>query len=102
MQNAGDGDVVFAHLLEEDAIVAATEAEARHGRLELLHITIAGGDIAVYAVENIESGLAINGAKVGAGIKRPIDGQSRRSRLLAHRTNSRRTSSWETLSPQSS
>jgi len=64
MQNASDGDVVFAHLLEEDAIVAATEAKASHGRLELLHIAIAGSDIAVYAVENIESGFSIDGAKI--------------------------------------
>jgi hypothetical protein len=50
--DAGDLDGRFVLLIEEDAEVAAAEAEADAGRLELFDIAAAAGQVAVDAVEN--------------------------------------------------
>jgi hypothetical protein len=69
MSNASNGDDVLAGLDKEDAVVAATETEACLWRLELLHVAVAGGKVSVYAVEDVESGLAVDGAEIRTGIE---------------------------------
>ena len=58
---------VFAGLLEKDAVIAAAESKADHRRPELFHVAVARGEVAVDAVENVEGGLAVNGAEVRLG-----------------------------------
>jgi hypothetical protein len=72
---AGDSDCVFGWLLEENSVVAAAKTEATLRRLELLHISVAGTEIAADTVKDIESGLAIYCAEVSAGFRRPKDRQ---------------------------
>ena len=74
VSDAGDGEDVLAGLDKEDAIVAAAEAESGLRRLELFYIAVAGGEVSVYTVENVESGLAVDGAEVRTGIERPDNG----------------------------
>ncbi len=69
MADAGDGDRVFAGLLEKDAVVPTAEAEADLGRLKLLDVAIACGEIAVYAVENLEGGRAVDGSEVALSVQ---------------------------------
>jgi hypothetical protein len=62
--DADDFDGGFVPVLEEKPVVAAAEAEAGLGRLELLHVAVAGGEVAVGAVEDVEGGLAVDAAQV--------------------------------------
>jgi len=87
--DAGDGDADLSDLLEEDAIVCVAETESGHGGFEFLHIAAAGGKVAVDAVEDVESGLAVDGSEVGLRVERPDDGEAGRGRSFAHRPNSR-------------
>jgi hypothetical protein len=91
--NARNGNAAIIHLLNENAVVAAAEAKAFHGRPEFLYIAATRGKEAVDAVEDFESGRAIDGSEIGLSIKRPSDGQARRRRRLTHLPNSRRISS---------
>jgi hypothetical protein len=81
---------------------AQQEAKAGLGRLELLHVTISGGEVSVGAVEDIEGGLTVDAAQICAGFVRPNDGQAREGLLLTHISNSRRTSSCGMPSPRAS
>src|SRR5206468_6940552 len=82
-----------------------TEIGARW--FEFLHIALAMEQVAIEALENLESGFAIDGAEIGARFRRPDDGDTfrfGRSFFRAHffKPNSRRTSSWGMPSPRSS
>ena len=73
MADAGDFDGGFVPVLEEKPVVAAAEAEAGLRGLELLHVAVARGEVTVRAVEDVESGLAVDAAKIGAGFAGPND-----------------------------
>jgi len=91
--DSGDGDANLSDLLEEDAIVGVAETESGHGSFELLHIAVARGKVAVDAVEDVESGLAVDGSDVGLRVERPDNGEAGWGRCFAHRPNSRSISS---------
>jgi hypothetical protein len=57
--------------LKEGAVVAGAEAKAGTRFLEPFHVAVAAGQIAVYAMQNLQGSLAINAAKVGACFWRP-------------------------------
>jgi hypothetical protein len=92
MSNTGDGNGAFARLLEEDPVVAAPEAEAGLGRIEFLYVSIAGGEIATYAVKDLKAGLAVDCAEISARLRRPNDGETNWGCFLIHTPNSRRIS----------
>ena len=60
MAYADDFDGCFVPVLEEEAVIAATEAEAGLRRLELFHIAVASGEIAVGAVKDFEGCRAVD------------------------------------------
>jgi hypothetical protein len=68
--DASDGEVVFRGMLEEDAVISAAEPKSCHGRLELLDIAVARGELAVDAMKDIECGLPGSPAIAGYPILR--------------------------------
>ena len=90
--HANDRDGLFDWLLEEDAVVAAAEAEATLRRFKLLHVSVPSAEIAVDTVQNIDRRLAIDGAKISACLGRPENRETRRIRFGHYSPNSRRTS----------
>jgi len=75
MPNAGDSDATLPSLPKEDTVVAAAEAESCSGRLELLYVAVAGREVSTDAVQDIESGLAVDGAKIGLALWGPRGGK---------------------------
>lgn len=69
---------MFDWLLEEDAVVAAAEAEATLGRFKLLHVSVPGAEVAVDAVKDVDRRLAIDCAKISACFGRPENREARR------------------------
>jgi len=63
MTHGANRDGVPVLLIEEDAVVAAAEAEAGACRFEFLHVAGAVGQVAIHAVENLQRGFAIDGAE---------------------------------------
>ena len=92
MANAYDLDGRFVSVLKEQTIIAAAESEAGLRWLELLHIAIARGKVAVGTVENVKGSLAVDAAQIGAGFIGPKDKQAQ-DWLVTHKPNSRSTSS---------
>lgn len=100
--DGGDGDGVFVLLVEEDAVVAAAEAEAGLGRLEFLDVAVASAQVAIEAVENLNRRFAIDSMEIGAGLGCPDDRHPRRDTRSPHlfRPNSCWISSWGIASPR--
>jgi hypothetical protein len=70
MSDGSDSDVVvFA--IKEHSIVTAAETQASERELQLFHITDTIGKIATHAVENLQGLIAIDGAQLGTGLRRP-------------------------------
>ena len=67
MADAGDLYRGLVPVIEEDAIIATAETKAGFRRFELFHIASAVGQVTVNAVENLNSGLPINGPQIGTG-----------------------------------
>ncbi len=59
--------VVFQ--IEEDPSITAAETEASERGLQFFYITRAASQIAVQAVKNLHSWFAVDGAKIGAGLR---------------------------------
>lgn len=93
MPDADDFDGGLILKFKKQPVVAAAEPKASLRRLELLYVAVASSEVAVSAMKNIESSLAVDAAQIGAGFFGPTDGNARGGLLLAHRPNSRRTSS---------
>lgn len=70
-------DQCFLPAFKEKTIVSASRAESRLRRLELLHIAVSGGKIAIRAVQDIQRGLPVDTAQIGSGFVRPQDGKAR-------------------------
>ena len=66
MANAGDFYGLIP-VIEENAVIAATETEAGFRRLEFFHIAGAVGQVTVNAMENLNCGLPIDGPQIGTG-----------------------------------
>ena len=62
-------DGVLVLEIEEHPVVAAAEAEAGERRLELFHVAVAVGQVAVDAVQNLHGGLPLDGPEIGAGFR---------------------------------
>ena len=88
-----NGTVVFQ--IEEDPVIAATEAEAGNWRLQFFYITGPAGEVSVQAIKNLQGGFAVDGAEIGAGFWGPVDRDAVGRRWLGHffRPNSRKISS---------
>jgi hypothetical protein len=71
--DADDLNGGFVAELEEQPVVAATKAEAGLRWPELLHVAVAGCEVAIRAVEDVERGLAVDAAQIGAGFVGPHD-----------------------------
>ena len=76
VEDAGDPNGVFAVWIEEEAVVAAAETEVGARRFEFLHVALAVEQVAIEAVENLQSRFAIDGANIGARFRRPNDGDA--------------------------
>jgi hypothetical protein len=72
--DAADLNCIVFLLVEEHAVVAAAEPEARERRFELFHVPHADGQVTIDAVENLYRNFAVYGAEIGSGIRRPNDG----------------------------
>ncbi len=66
VSDGGDLDGVFAFETEEYPVIAAAKAEAGEGRLEPFHVPGAIYQLAVYAVENLNCGFAVDHPQIGA------------------------------------
>src|SRR3974390_296224 len=106
MTDSSDFDGVRVFPIKEHAIIAAAEAEARERGLQLFDIASAAGEVAVHAVKNLHSKFTVDGAEIGAGFRRPADGNALGRGLLGFghffTPNSRRISSWGIPSPRAS
>src|ERR1039458_7867138 len=102
--DAGDLDGALVLVVEEHPVIATPEPETGQRGLELLHVANTVGQVAIHTVENLHGGLALDGAQIGAGFRRPDAGDSLGVRVLAHfaSPNSRRISSWGMPSPRAS
>jgi hypothetical protein len=73
----------FADVLEADAVVTETEAKLGwRDSLQPFHIAFFGGDKAGEAMQQIDGGVAVDGANVGTGLFGPSD-------LLGHALSQR-------------
>jgi hypothetical protein len=104
MANCGDFNAVVALKIEKHSIISATQPEASHRLLESLHVTGPALKIAIHAVKNLESLLAVDCTEIRAGFHRPYKSDTFRRCPLGHffKPNSRRISSWGMLSPRAS
>jgi hypothetical protein len=65
---AGNLYGVLVPEIEEHPVVAAAEPEASQWRLELFHVAVAVGQVAVYTVKNLQGSFAVDGAQIGTGL----------------------------------
>ena len=100
--DADDFDGGPVPVLEEEPVIATTEAEASLRGFQLLDVSVARGEVAVGAVEDIEGGLAADAAQICAGVFRPEHGETLGVSFFAHRPNSRSISSCGMPSPRAS
>src|SRR5258708_39386332 len=93
--DGGNFDVVVL-AIEEHAKVAAAETQTSERGLQLFYITDTTSQEATQAVENLQGLIAIDGAEIGAGFRRPEDPHALRGRRFRHllKPNSRSVSSW--------
>lgn len=74
MTHSGDRDGGVVFQIEERAVVATAEPEAGERRFKFFHVPGAVGEIAIHTVENLHRGFAVDGAEIGAGLRRPDHG----------------------------
>lgn len=95
MADRSDLNGVIVFQIEEDSIVATSETEADEWGLQFFYITGPAGEVSVQAIKNLQGGFAVDGAKIGAGFRRPADRDAFGCRRFGHffTPNSRRISS---------
>jgi hypothetical protein len=64
-----DFNSVCVSLLKEHTIIAATKTEGGAWRLKLFDVAGTGGQVAVYAIEDLRRRFAINCAQIIAGLR---------------------------------
>jgi hypothetical protein len=73
MAHAQDFNGQFFLREEENAVIAGAETELVAGRLELLDVTGAGGEIAIDRLQDLQGRLAVNGTQIGPSFRGPGD-----------------------------
>jgi hypothetical protein len=73
VKDADDLNGSAAPVFEKEPVVAAAKAVSTLRRLQLLDVPVARREVAIHAVEDVEGGLAIDAAQIGAGFYGPND-----------------------------
>jgi hypothetical protein len=73
MLHAGDLDGILAGLIEEQALISATQPKTGLRRFEPSYIARPVGQVAINAMENLQGSVALDCAQIGAAFRRPDD-----------------------------
>ena len=73
MPDSGDLNRVVAFQIEENSVIAATQAESGYRRLQFLCFTCTTGEEAIHTVKYLQGYFAVDCAKITARFGRPLD-----------------------------